>query len=266
MYALIARLRSVTTPSALGRANVPGAVSHHELGSARVHFRGGASAQVSFLASRLEYSRWLEVSIVLNRGIELLLRTLVDHFAKMGGVPLLSVLRVPKRVPLRIRSSAGHEWHPALAHAALDLGVGVVVPSPHDGTLFSEPLARWVKNRFFERRRFADVSDVQSQLSIWVRDVNTKIPSRSTRAVPAKRMSDDEHAYLRPLLTGPREFALRVPAVVGPQANVVYEGVAYGVPRDTLGMLATVRVERTRLRIVIGRRYIDHDRRGGPGM
>jgi hypothetical protein len=262
MYALIARLRPATTLSALDRAKMPGAVSQHELGSVRVRFRDGASARIFFVASRLAYSRWLEVSIVPDQGIESLLRTLVDHYARMGGVPLLSMLRVPKRVPIRIRSGAGHEWHPALAQAALDLGVGVVVPSPRDRKLYVDPLARWVKKRFFERRRFADTADLKSQLSEWVYSVNTKIPSRSTRMVPAKRMSDHEQAYLRPSLVSPREFALRVPAVVGPKANVVYEGVSYQMPPDTVGMLATVRVERTRLRIVVARRHIDHDRRG----
>jgi len=37
-----------------------------------------------FFASRLKYSRWVEVTIVPNEQVETLLRTLVDHFAAMG--------------------------------------------------------------------------------------------------------------------------------------------------------------------------------------
>lgn len=44
-----------------------------------------------FFASRLKYSRWAEVTLVPNEQAETLVRALVDHFAAIGGIPLLAV-------------------------------------------------------------------------------------------------------------------------------------------------------------------------------
>ena len=49
-----------------------------------------------FSASRLKYSRWIEVTIVPEERAETLVRTWVDHFAAIGGVPVLAVLDRPK--------------------------------------------------------------------------------------------------------------------------------------------------------------------------
>jgi hypothetical protein len=264
MYGLIAQLREEIAVPNLESDSFPGALSEHELASAHAHFVGGGRTRVCFLASRLSYSRWLEVTIVPGWGVEPLLRALVDHFAAMGGVPLLSVLRIPKRVPLQTPSGEGAEWHPAFAQAVLDLGIGVLLRTPADGKGAWEALASWVNARFFARRRFAHMRDLQAQLADWRHDVNAKIPSRSTRKVPAERMDKEERASLRPLRINPREFALRIPLVVGAGAAVLFEGVIYKAPQDTSGMLATVHVERTRLRIVVGGQQIDHERRTLP--
>ena len=40
-----------------------------------------------FFASRLKFSRWAEVSLVPDKGVETVVRTLVDHFAAIGGIP-----------------------------------------------------------------------------------------------------------------------------------------------------------------------------------
>jgi hypothetical protein len=47
-----------------------------------------AALRVHFFASRLKYSRRARVSLVDNEQVEALVRTLVDHFAAFGGVPL----------------------------------------------------------------------------------------------------------------------------------------------------------------------------------
>jgi hypothetical protein len=53
---------------------------------------------VHFFASRLKYSRWVDVTIVPDECAETLVRTLVDHFALIGGIPLLAVFDRPKTV------------------------------------------------------------------------------------------------------------------------------------------------------------------------
>ena len=51
---------------------------------------------VHFFASRLKYSRWVEVTLVPDERVETLVRTLVDHLAGFGGMPLGGRLRSPE--------------------------------------------------------------------------------------------------------------------------------------------------------------------------
>jgi hypothetical protein len=63
-----------------------------------VAFLNGTEKRVSF-ARRLQYSRWVEVMIVPDERAETLVRSWVDHFAAMGGVPLLAVSTDRTRSP-----------------------------------------------------------------------------------------------------------------------------------------------------------------------
>jgi hypothetical protein len=63
-----------------------------------------------------------------------LLRTLVDHFAAFGGIPLLAVFDRPKTVALHwAKDGTITEWNSTFAAVALDLGLGVEVCWPHRG-------------------------------------------------------------------------------------------------------------------------------------
>jgi hypothetical protein len=46
----------------------------------------------------MKYSRWTEVSVVPNQQVEALVRAMVDHFAVIGGIPLLAVFDRPKTI------------------------------------------------------------------------------------------------------------------------------------------------------------------------
>jgi transposase len=74
----------------------------------------GTRKRIHFFASRMKYSRWIQVSIVPNEQVETLVRVMVDHFAAIGGVPLLAVFDRPKT----IANKWGHdgqvtEWNAA---------------------------------------------------------------------------------------------------------------------------------------------------------
>ena len=79
-----------------------------------------------------KYSRWVEVTLVPDERVETLVRTLVDHFAAFGGIPLLAVFDRPKTVALKWgRDGVVTEWNPTFAGVALDLGLGVEVCWPY---------------------------------------------------------------------------------------------------------------------------------------
>jgi hypothetical protein len=252
-YALVARLRPDVTRSVGTVGEVPGDESQHGFGEVDVRLASGGLRRIQFFVSQLSYSRWSEASIVPSRHVEALLRSLVEHFVRMGGAPLVAVFdRHNASAVVANVDGGGGPWDPAFAQAILDLGVGVDLRGRgrnerSGGSV--DRLVRWVKDSFFRGRRFADARDVGSRLAEWIRSTNTRTAARPTGAVPESRMGE-ERVRLRPLAFRPEDFALRIPVVVEPGGQVAYEGASYPVPSETSGKRATLHLHTTRVRIV----------------
>jgi transposase len=268
LYELIAALRPRERSQPLVRfEGLPGEFSQHDFGEVDVEFGNGTARRVHFFASRLKYSRWAQVSLVDDQRVEALVRSLVEHFAAMGGVPLLAVFDRPKTVALAWRRDGTViEWNPTFAGVALDLGLGIELCWPHSprqkGAI--ENLVGWVKGSFFKQRRFLDEEDLARQLADWHEEVNVQRPSRATGVAPAARIAE-ERARLRPLKVQPEELALRFPVMVGPTAVVTHEGRTYSMPPEAIGIAGTLFLYRDRVRIVAGRFTAEHPRQLEPG-
>ena len=227
-----------------------------------VPFLTGTPRRVHFFASRLKYSRWVDVTVVPNQQVETLARTLVDHFAAFGGIPLLAVFDRPKTVALSWKKNGEvTEWNPIFAGVVLDLGLGIEVCWPHapqqKGAI--ENVVGWVKGSFFKQRRFLDEEDLRRQLGEWLVEVNTVRPSRATGIIPAVRRVD-EQARLRPLKITPAALALRTPIVVGATAYVTHDTHRYSMPPDAIGLAGTLYLHRDTVRIVAARFEATHAR------
>jgi transposase len=267
LYALVALLRPPATRPVVRFEGVPGEFSQHDFGHVDVRFLDGTSKRIHFFASRLKYSRHVEVTIVPNEQVETLVRALVDHFAAWGGVPLLAVFDRPRTVALSWRKDGEvTEWNPVFGAAVLELGVGVELCWPARGNQKGavENLVGWVKGSFFKPRRFLDEADLGRQLAEWLVEVNTLRPSRATGVVPAERMRE-ERARLRPLKVAPEALALRIPVVVGPTGEVVHDTHVYSMPPDAIGLSGTLYLYRDRVRIAAGRFSVTHERLFVPG-
>jgi transposase len=266
-YTLVASLRPTPSRPVVRFEGLPGEFSQHDFGEVDVRFVDGTQQRVHFFASRMKYSRWTEVTLVPNQCVEALVRALVDHFAAIGGVPLLAVFDRPKTVALTWRrDGVVTEWNPTFAGVALDLGLGIEVCWPYrpqqKGSV--ENLVGWVKGSFFKQRRFIDDEDLALQLAEWHREVNCERPSRATGVAPLVRLGE-ERARLRPLKVAPDELALRMPIMVGPTAVVMHEGHSYSMPPQAIGIAGTLYLYRQRVRIVAGRFEAVHPRLCTPG-
>jgi transposase len=263
LYALVKELRPVRPQAPMVRfEGLPGEFSQHDFGQVEVCFVDGTKRRIHFLASRLKYSRWVQVSCVRDQRVESLVRALVDHFAAMGGIPLLAVFDRPKTVALSWdRDGRVTEWNPTFAGVALDLGLGVELCWPYSpeqkGSV--ENLVGWVKGSFFKQRRFLDDEDLSHQLADWHDIVNLQRPSRATGVTPADRMTE-ERPRLRPLKVAPAELALRVPIFVGPTGDVVHDAHSYTMPPEAIGLAGTLYLYRETVRIVAGRHEALHQR------
>jgi transposase len=267
LYELSAAVRPVKTEVEMRFEGLPGEFSQHDFGQIEVTYDNGHSERVHFFASRLKWSRWVEVTLVPNEVAETLIRTLADHFVAFGGVPLCAVFDRPKTVALRWKKNGEvTEWNPTFAYAALEMGFTAEVCWPHaprqKGSV--ENLVGWVKGSFFKQRRFCDRPDLIDQLVQWLQEVNTERPCRATGVIPAVRR-EEERPRLRAPRVLPQDLALRIPVSVGPTAEVLYDGHAYSMPPEAAGFPATLYLYRDRVRIVAGRFSATHDRQTLPG-
>jgi transposase len=262
LYQLVAAVRPRHLRLMMRFEGLPGEFSQHDFGQVKVRFEDGNIRIVHFFASRLKWSRWVEVTRVENQGVESLVRGLAEHFEGFGGVPLCAVFDRPKTVALSwAKDGEVREWNPTFAYAALELGFTAEVCWPHQprqkGAV--ENLVGWVKGSFFKQRRFHDIEDLDGQLLQWLHEVNTQRPSRATNQIPAERMVE-ERKRLRPLRIAASELALRVPIQVGPTAEVFYEGRGYAMPPEAAGLPATLYVYKNRVKIIAGRWQAEHER------
>ena len=267
MYALVRSVRPHEAKPVVRFEGLPGEFSQHDFGEVRVYFDDGTERIIHFFASRLKYSRWVEVSIVDDERVESLVRAMVDHFARFEGIPLVAVFDRPKTIAVRWgRDGVVTEWNTTFASVALDLGLGVEVCWPYrpqeKGAV--ENLVGWVKGSFFKQRRFLDEEDLRRQLQEWLIEVNTVRPSRATGVPPATRVTEDR-VRLRPLRVTPAELALRIPVSVSPMGMVVYDAHSYSMPPDAIGLPGTLYLYQDRIRIIAGRYSAEHVRQWGPG-
>jgi transposase len=263
LFKLVKELRPKRVRPVTRFEGLAGEFSQHDFGHVDVRYLDGRVERVHFFASRLKYSRWVQVSLVPNEQVEALVRAMVDHFTAWGGVPLVSVFDRPKTIALKwTKEGVVTEWNPAFAGVALDLGVGVELCWPYSpeqkGSV--ENLVGWVKGSFFKQRRFVDKEDLHRQLAEWHVEVNTTRPSRATRIIPAVRLAE-EAPRLRPLRVAPADLALRIPLTVGPTGYVVHDTHPYSMSPDALGLPCTLWLYRDRVKIVAGRHVSEHERK-----
>jgi len=267
LYELVKELRPERPRPLVRFEGLAGEFSQHDFGHVDVRFVDGRIKRMHFFASRLKYSRWVEVSLVSDERVESLVRALVDHFAAWGGLPLLAVFDRPKTIAKSwTKDGRVTEWNPVFAGVALDLGIGVELCWPYSpqqkGSV--ENLVGWVKGSFFKQRRFVDEEDLRQQLSEWHEEVNTRRPSRATKIVPAVRLAE-EKPRLRPLRIAPVDLALRIPVVVGPTGYVSYDGKPYSMAPDSIGIPGTLFLYRDTVKIICGRYESVHPRLTAPG-
>jgi transposase len=268
LYDLIAAVRPSVVRPIVRFEGLPGEFTQHDFGQVDVRFLDGTKRRVHFFASRLKYSRFAQVSLVPDQQVESLVRTLVEHFEAMGGVPLLAVFDRPKTVALKW-NKAGEVtvWNATFIDVMVELGVGVEVCWPYRANQKGavENLVGWVKGSFFKQRRFLDEVDLHEQLVQWHQEVNTERPSRATGVIPAERLRE-EHPRLRPLKVAPEDLALKIPVFVGPTGAVLHDTHSYSMPPDAISISGTLYLYRERVRIVAGRFEAAHPRlfeRGG---
>jgi len=260
LYEAVRGLRPRPVTPLVRFEGVPGEFSQHDFGQVEVRYLDGTEERIHFFASRLKYSRWVDVRVVADERVEALVRSLLAGFASFGGIMLVAVFDNPKTVTLG-REGGRILWNETFGQVALDYGFGVELCTPGRGQEKGsvENLVGFVKGSFFKVRRFHDHADLITQLADWHHEVNEVRPCRATGVPPAMRIAA-ERARLRPLAIAPEHYALRFPVMVGPTGVVTFEGYRYSMPPEAIGIPGTLWLYRERVRIVAGRHVSEHAR------
>ena len=259
-YELVRELRPKPTTTLVRFEGLAGEFSQHDFGQVEVRYRDGSHERLHFFVSRLKYSRWVDVRVVENEGVESLVRSLLSGFASFGGVPLVAVFDNPKTVVLS-REGGRIQWNDTFGQTALDYRFAPELCTPRRGQEkgSAENLVGFVKNGFFKVRRFHDRADLLAQLAAWLIEVNTVRPCRATGVPPAERIAA-ERERLRPLAIAPTEYALRFSVFVGPTGLVSFHGYRYSMPPEAIGIPGMLWLYPDRVRIVAGRFEREHAR------
>ena len=261
LYAVIASVRPRRSRPLGQQDRVPGEIIRHGFGQADVVFGNGETRQMGFLISRLEYSRWITVSLLRDQGLESLVRSLVRHYRTVGGVPMLAAFDRPKLLATRTGTD-GHvlEWDPAFAYAMVELGLGVEVRARRGSERGpGTNLGNWIKQAFFKGRVFTSPEDIDRQLQTWAGEVNATSTPENGGQSPALMLTE-ERRRLRALRVEPDALALRFPVVVGPRATVLFEGQPYAMPPDSTGLVGALYLHADKVVIVAGRHQATHPR------
>lgn len=260
LYELVRELRPKPTTPLVRFEGVAGEFSQHDFGQVEVRYLDGTHERVHFFVSRLKYSRWVDVRVVENEGVESLVRSLLAGFESFGGVPLVAVFDNPKTVVIS-RKDSRIQWNDTFGQAALDYRFAPELCTPRRGQEkgSAENLVGFVKNGFFKVRRFHDHADLITQLAAWHLEVNTVRPCRATGVPPAERITA-ERERMRPLAIPASEYALRFSVFVGPTGLVSFQGYRYSMPPEAIGIPGMLWLYAARVRIVAGRFEREHAR------
>lgn len=265
VYALVKRLRPAKKQVPIVRfEGVPGEFSQHDFGQRRVRYQDGRIQVVRFFASRLKYSRYIDVQVVENEQQETVIRALLRAFEHFGGVPLMGVFdnmsSAVKSREVNPDGSAKVFWTDRFAQLCIDCGLIPLACWPYrpqqKGSV--ENLVGFVKGNFFCGRQFKDRDDVSAQLAQWVEVVNTQRPCDATGEIPSIRLQQER---LSPCHHQALTYAFKVSVMVRPTARVHYRGIEYSVPAEYIGQTVTLHLKQETLSIYHNQQHLaDHPR------
>ena len=82
LYAAVRGLRPRPVSPLVRFEGVAGEFSQHDFGQVEVRYLDGTHERLHFFVSRLKYSRWVDVRVVEDEGVESLVRSLIAGFER----------------------------------------------------------------------------------------------------------------------------------------------------------------------------------------
>lgn len=215
-----------------------------------------------FFAARLKYSRFMFVQFHRDMREETFLRSLVDCFLAIGGVPWVVVTDNMKTAVLGRDAESKPIWNPAYQKLAAEFKFLPEACAPAAGNQKGsvENLVKFVKHNFLPGRSFHDDQDLAEQVREWLVQVNTARPNDATKALPATLLQEEQSRFT-PLPASAQDYGFFDCVVVNRESLVALESNHYSVPTHLVGRALTARVHRTHIDLFAdGERVASHPR------
>ncbi len=201
-----------------------------------------------FFAARLKYSRFMFVRFQHDMQEETLLRSLIECFQLVGGVPWVVVTDNMKTAVLGRDASNQPIWNPAYQKLAAEFKFLPEACAPASGNQKGsvENLVKFVKANFLAGRSFHDDTDLAEQCQHWLTQVNTQRESDATGELPVARLAEEQRKFGE-LPACAQDYGFFDCVVVSRESMVSIESNRYSVPVHLVGRALTARIHQDHL-------------------
>jgi transposase len=202
----------------------------------------------------LSWSRAMYARFALDQSLESFLRGHVEAFDALGGVPRTLLYDNLKSVVLE-RMGDHVRYHPRLLELAGHYHFAPKPCAPYRGNEKGkvERTIQYLRHAFFAARRFADVADLNRQLTAWIAETAHRRPVPGD---PARRTVEEalaeEQPRLLPLPQHPLACTLLRSVSSGKTPYVRFDGNDYSIPHEVVGRPLTLVADEHTVRIVDG--------------
>ena len=223
---------------------------------------GKARRALSAFVMVLTWSRAIHVLFTLDQTLESFLRGHVAAFDYFGGVARTLLYDNLKSVVLE-RSGTVFRFHPRLLEFCAHYHyrpqpVGVGRGNEKGGV---ERQIRFLRDRFFAARRFADVDDLNAQFVRWRQEWAHARPCPGDDSITVAEALDQERERLLPLPAHPFSCDKLVPVKTRKTPYVRFDTNDYSFPADRVGRVLTLAASDEQVRILDGDAVVAvHDR------
>jgi transposase len=181
----------------------------------------------------LSFSRRVFLRFFPGAAMPFFLRGHVDAFAEFGGVPRVLLYDNLKSAVLERRGDA-IRFHPTLldlsAHYRFEPRPVAVARGNEKGRV--ERAIRYVREAFFEARKFSDLADLNRQATDWTSTAALDRSWVEDRSRTVRQAFDDERGVLIPLPDEPFPAAERLEVEIGKTPYARFDRNDYSVPHD----------------------------------
>jgi transposase len=204
--------------------------------------------RIFFFAARLKYSRTIYVEFCCDQSFETLIRALLRCFEYIGGVPLVVIMDNMKTV-VAGRNGSEIIWNKQFLAFAYEIGFKPEVcwPASPQQKGLAENLVGYVKRDFYCGRSFANISELNIQVKLWMDRINSQ--ANQATKTPAFRLLEKEKDRLSPLKISADDYGLPIFVRVSPMSTVCIRGNFYSVPNKYINKNLTVKLRADRVDI-----------------